>query len=284
MVRMDRDNAWAGIFATTAVFEPSLSSTAITQKILQGELGVVIRVSSYNGNANDDNVVVALYPSPGLDHDPCLPPDSVPAWDGDDQWPVLASSLLGSGGGAVGGGAPADCSSGAHRPPGYDLDSPRFVDTGAYVTDWVVVANLPDVEIILTGDDTGSAVKLTAGFLTGRLEQDASSLAWTLRDGLLVGRWAVTDVFRSLSAMVSGSGEQVCTDHVVYPLIKSAVCKYPDIASVLGGPTTPCDAIGFGMGFAAEEARVGSFYVPANLIPPCPPETDPLNDTCDDTI
>ena len=98
---------------------------------------------------------------------------------------------------------------------------------------------------------------------------------------LLVGRWRVSEVFRSLSSMVTGSGEQVCTDHTVYPLIKSAVCKFPDIASTLGGPTTPCDAISFAMGFEGEQTTLGSVYVPTGTTNPCSPETDPANDTCE---
>lgn len=282
-----RDNAWASIFAAAIMFEPSLSSEAISAEVQQGGFTMLVRVHRYNGMPNDDSVTVAIYASPGLDTDPCQPPDSMPAWDGDDRWPVVYSSFAGSGGGAGvgggGGGVPIDCSSGANVPPGYDFDQPRFVDPQAYVTDSVVVANLPDVEMILAAD-SGSNVKLTAGFLTGRLEEGSGVGEWILRDGLLVGRWQVNDVFRSLGAMVTGGGDTVCTDDTIYPLIKSAVCKFPDIASTLGGPTTPCDAISFAMGFEAEPARFGSVYFPSAPVAPCPPETDPANDTCEDTI
>jgi hypothetical protein len=276
-----RDNAWADIFAAIAVFDPGLTSPAISQQMNAGDFAMLIHVSSYNGMPNDDNVVVALLPSPGLRYDPCLPPDALPTWDGTDQWPVLASSLMGGGGAGAGGAPPADCTTGASVPPGYDVDAPRFVDLQGYVSDSVVVANLPNVEIVLAGSSGGSNIQLTAGFVTGRLEEDGSTGRWTMTEGLLVGRWRVSEVFRSLSSMVTGAGEQVCTDHTVYPLIKSAVCKFPDIASTLGGPTTPCDAISFAMGFEGEQTTIGSVYVPTGAPNPCSPETDPANDSCD---
>jgi hypothetical protein len=190
----------------------------------------------------------------------------------------------GAGGGGVGGGPPADCSGGFSVPAGYSFDEPRFVDVQGYVTNSVFVANLPDVELVMLGDDSGSNVKLTAGFMTGRLEQDGTTGRWAMHEGLLVGRWRVADVFRSLSVMVTGGGYPICTDHTIYGLVKSAVCKFPDIASTLGGPTTPCDAISFTMGFEAQEAQFGSVYVPVGEPEPCPPDTDPSNDTCEDTI
>lgn len=286
-----RDNAWALIFDTAGVFDETLTSAAFSEEMEQGQFSLLIRVSQYNGQANDDSVTLALYPSTGFDKDPCNGVDPIPAWDGTDRWPVLHTALLGSGGsggsgvgaaGAGGGsaGGAGGCGGGAGIPPGYDLDQPRFVDEQAYVTDHYVVANLPDVAIVLSGDESATSFTLTAGFLTGRLEQQGSPSRWVIRDGLLVGRWALTEVFRTLSSLASG-GEQICTDHILYPLVKNAVCKFPDIASSLGGPTTPCDAISFGMAFEADPAELGIVYIPAGVPTVCPPETDPANDSCD---
>jgi hypothetical protein len=277
-----RDNAWVYIFKAAAMFDPGFTSATYSERIAAGDFTALVRVRDYNGLPNDEQVTVALYPSGGLKSDPCGPPGHTPLWDGTDRWPVIYSALAGSGGGDGGfaptGGA-GGCGGSASVPPGLSLDSPKYFDPQGYVTDGVLVANIPELAIMLTGDVNASAFKLKAAFVTGRLEPIPPDNRWGLREGLLVGRLEVNEVFRTLSTMVSEAG-QLCTDNTIYGWVKTAVCSYPDLASTLGGPTTPCDAISFGMAFEADAAELGFVYVTAGVPGVCPVETDPATDQC----
>lgn len=284
-----RDNAMAQLFAQTAAFSNDLSSEFHSQRAETGQWTFLVRVDEYNGLPNDLAVRVALYVSPGFDVDPCTP-SITPAWDGTDVWPVGHASLeppgAGGAGGAAGGGG-AGGMAGAGGAGGncvtsddsYDVDRPRYVDPGAYVVGGTLVASLPEIGISLESGSTTPEIRMTAGFLTGRVTRDGGTGRWRIDDGLLVGRWQVVEVMKAVVAMLS-DGEVVCTDHLLYEPIEEAVCNHLDIASQLGGPTTPCDAISVAIGFEAEQALLGSVYVTSGVPGGCPPATDPANDSC----
>jgi hypothetical protein len=119
---------------------------------------------------------------------------------------------------------------------------------------------------------------LTAGFVTGRLEQVSG--AWYLRDGLFTGRWRLTEFFRLLGTITSNN-QPICTDTTEYLLAKNAICLFPDIASTLGGPTTPCDSLSFAMKIEAEPAMIGSVLAQDAQSSLCPPDKNPAFDTCE---
>jgi hypothetical protein len=269
-----RDNAVASLFKFAGTFSDNFASASLTSEAEIGSWTMLVRVTQYNGKANDSQVRLALYPSPGIDKDPCWPVDTPPRWDGNDPWPVDTVSLqtAGAGGGGTGG---AGCTS----LPGYDIDQPLFFDDEAYVSDFHIVANLPNAGLVLTTDESAVTIKLVAGSVSARLEQ--ANGRWSLREGLITGRWPLADFFKTVGSMTSG-GDPICTDHPVYSLIKNGVCRFPDIASSLGGPTTPCDSMSFGMAFDAEPAALGIIVDASSAgLQPCPPETDPATDSCD---
>ena len=270
---MGIDNGIAELFAAAAVFEDNFTSTYHSARAEQGAWSILVRIRGYNGEANDDQIEVAMFPSGGLGEDPCHA-GGPPAWDGSDAWPVMTTALeepLGGGGSSSGAGG---C--GSAEPAGYSLEAPRYVDMAGYVIDQVMVASLPEAGISLSGD--GSGIVLTGGFLTGRLEQMGG--AWHLRDGTLAGRWPLSEVFETLGKLGS-NGMPICTDDSTYQLIRDAVCAKRDITAGLGGPTAPCDAVSFGMDFEAEPAQLGIIYDPGDgSVGSCPPGTDPAEDTC----
>jgi hypothetical protein len=277
-----RDNAWVYIFRAAGSFGAEINSASYSQMVAAGDFTALVRIRNYNGQPNDDQVHVALYPSGGLKNDPCGPADHTAKWDGTDRWPVIYSALAGSGGGDAGfpptGGA-GGCGGSASIPPGLSLDNPKYQDVNGYVTDSVFVASIPELAIMLSGDVNASQFKLKAAFVTGRLVQVAPDNHWAIREGLLAGRLEVNEVFRTLSTLVITMG-QVCTDNPVYGWVKTAVCHYPDLSSTLGGPTTPCDAISFGMLVEADPAQLGIVYVPAGTPGSCDAGNDPANDSC----
>jgi len=67
----------------------------------------------------------------------------------------------------------------------------------------------------------------------------------------------------------------------VYNSVKTEICKYADIRSDISGPTAPCDAISFGMGFVAEQAQIGAIYPAMTSTNMCPVGQDPALDSCD---
>ena len=277
-----RDNAWVYIFAAANLFNSGISSAGYSAQVAAGDFTALVRVRGYNGKPNDDQVSVATYPSGGLKSDPCGAPDHTPRWDGTDRWPIIYTSLVGAGGGggfAPTGGGGGCGGGGSTGPPGLSLDDPKYVDTHGYVADGVLVASIPELGIMLTGDVNATELKVKAAFVTGKLQQLPPDNHWVIRQGLLVGRIEVSEVFRTLSTMVITQG-QICTDNPLYSWVKNAVCRYPDVASVIGGPTTPCDAISFGMAFEADPAGLGLIYVPTGTPAQCPPATDPANDHC----
>jgi len=222
---------------------------------------------------------VSLHPSPGIDKDPCLPPNPVPQWDGTDQWPVDAMSVQGPGGSGSGGGGVGGCGAAGPGAPGYDIDDPLFFDQNAYVNDGVLVAALPKAGLVFVGNDSLVELTLVAGYVTATIAGDGTS-GWSLTNGLLVGRWKLEDFFAAVRTMTSG-GDPLCTDSNVYQMLKTAVCTFPDIHSELSPPTDPCDAISFGMGFEAEPAQLGFVFKGEIVnIDPCSPATDPANDSC----
>jgi len=280
-----RDNAVAELFHDLATFDDNFTSALATDRAERGGGSILIRVRSYNGQANDDRVTVSIHPSRGRDEEPCLTGSYEPLWDGTDMWPINANSLnvepgtggaagAGTGGaGGAGGGTTAVCGDN-----GYDPDDARYVDDNAYVSDWELVANLPQVALEFVSGDDAVPLLLTAGFVTGRIESQDSH--WYLRDSLVVGRWKLTDFFR-LIGRIRNNDEPLCTDNPIYPLLKSAACQFPDIAAELSGPTTPCDAMSLGMAIQGYPAVLGSVLPTVHPVSLCTPDVDPQFDTCE---
>lgn len=271
------DNAIAELFAAASIFQDNFTSAYHADRAEDGKWSILVRIRGYNGQANDDQIEVAMFPSGGLDEDPCHAQGTPPAWNGSDAWPIMTSALEEPmGGGGAGAGGNGGC--GDPEPAGYSLEQPRYFDGAAYVSDHVMVASLPEAGVALSAD--GAGINLTAGFLTGRLEQSGG--AWSLREGVLAGRWALTEVFATMSSLGS-DGTALCTDDTSYQLIRDAVCAKRDITAQISGPTAPCDAVSFGMAFEAEPAQLGVIYFPEpGSGGGCPPETDPQNDACPD--
>jgi hypothetical protein len=266
------DNTAAKLFKAAAPFTDNASSADQSKRANEGAWSLLIRIKDYNGKANDAQITASLHPSPGFDHQSCVPRGEPPKWDGSDAWPIDAASLQkGTGPGADGGGG---CPGGVK---GYTFDKPRYVDTQAFVNDNVFVANLPDAELIFSGATGPTAIHLTAGFITGTIEKGASG--YRITNGVLTGRWKLNDMFVSLSSLVS-NGVGLCTDSTIYQLLKGPVCNAPDILSALRGPTSPCDAVSFAVGFSTEPAKLGVVWIAETMPPICPDETNPANDSC----
>jgi hypothetical protein len=217
----------------------------------KGVWGVLLRVSGYNGEANDDEVRLEWYVSAGF--------GALPLWDGSDAWPISSKSLMDG---------------------SMNLNEPRYVDPLAYVKDGMLVASLPEGAVVFAGGMTNLELRLTAGTLMGRIEKGANG--YSIVDGNIATRMRLADAFLMVSSFRSDEGLAFCTNDIVWTqLIRPQICRAPDIQVGAIEPNKPCDAISFGIGFDAYPAQLGN-VVP--VLPPaggCPPEFDPINDSCD---
>ena len=118
-----------------------------------------------------------------------------------------------------------------------------------------------------------------AGTVMGKLEEVNGR--YKLSEGIVAARWKTSDFFKVTSAISIGD-VPLCNDgSFSYMQFKELICGHVDIASTLGGPTTECDALSFGMKFSTEPVLLGAPYPPDTDPPPCLPEQDPANDACD---
>jgi hypothetical protein len=268
------DNRTAKLFASAKTFNDSISSQNYSKGANDGSWSLLVRVSNYNGTQNDGKVTVALYPSPGMGEEVCAPDDTKPLWNGADAWPIDANALKKSNSGPGSDGGTGVCSKGA---PGYSYDLPKYVDTNAYVSDGTFVANLPEAVLTVSNFKAGTLVKLTAGFITGKLVDGPNGRR--ISDGVFTGRWKATDMFLAFSTSLS-EGQPLCTTNPVYQLLRSAICSARDIAGSLGGPTTPCDAVSFALRYDAEPAKLGAVFEVPLPMSTCSKDSNPAFDMC----
>lgn len=245
------DHGAKALLTKFSVLRPDVSSKGITKATENGDSTVLIRISGYNGLADDPSVRVAWYTANKL--------GKKPAWDGNDVWPVRAYGVM------------------ENNP-----DKPVYVDENGYVAGFVVVGGPkgPDKtsrEVPLQiSEDFG--VKVTGAYLTGTITPSGTS--FSLEKGTVAGKWGVEDVLRQLGSIKLG-GVGICPDTPLYATIGKEVCAAADIGLVdTGSPTDPCNAISVGIGFRAEPAKLGIVAGQDPPMPACAPPFDPLKDGC----
>jgi len=249
-----RDNSMAQVFEVVSGFAGAevFGSTHFSARAEKGRWSLLVRIYGYNGEPDDAQVTVAIYPTTW--NDATVPE---PTWDGNDVWPASSESL----------------------EDGATLEKPKFTDPKGYVTNNILVASLPEVFINLSGSGGNLGIKLTAGTVMGRLEKVGER--YKIAEGLVAARWTTAEIFKVAGAIKIG-GMPLCNDGgSTYAAFKELICGHIDIASTLGAPSTPCDSLSFGMRFEAEPVLLGSPFPPESDPPPCPPEQDPANDACD---
>jgi hypothetical protein len=259
----------------TAIGAGSFGSVFFSQAAGEGHWSLLIEITGYNGEANDPEVQVAIYPSPGY-----VPSDAgvPPQWDGTDAWRISSTSLVTNDGGTgdlgLDGGTVGDGGIVA-----------RYQATGAYVSNGTLVASIPQSELIFQGGSSSVfQLELSDGVLTGKLVVHSTPLGeqWSLTNGIIAARWALTDIFDDLASYRDENGAPICTNQVAYDVAKSTICNDADILVNAAAPKSDaCDALSFGLGFTADPATLGPI-VDAGATPEggCPPGESPAGDTC----
>jgi cysteine-rich repeat protein len=261
-----RDNEFANAFAIISHVPEvggrfGLDETSIDCGLWRGSYNVIVRVTDYNGRADDDHVRVDWYASAGIDPQPSwlCPTDDFqnryPLWRKTSTWPVDEQDL---------------------SEPVLDpkqLPLSRIADQDAYVRDHYLVSRFPDgASLRLPGDGQpfrGLALAVHQGIWTGRLSQ-APDGTWRITDGLVGGRVRTEDALQSLRQTGFCLGKGVDT---LYTSMATYIQENADLLAVGDNDADqPCDALSLGIGFEAAEltpAAVSSTLPP--LIECCEP-------------
>jgi hypothetical protein len=248
------DNAAKRLMTLLSGFLSGFSSEGFSSSAEEGTWSALFRVKDYNGEPDDAEVRFEWLIAGSF--------GGVPAWDGDDSWPVSSANF-------------------ASGPP-YDVDNPIWIDANAYVSGGKLVAALPEVGMQFGGTSARMFVRMVGGILVAELStvDIGGSPRWYMPDALIAARWPLESIFDSVGSFRDENGMGLCTDELLYSLGRDEICRSADISSVIGTETTPCDSVSLSLAFSTFPAQVGPVYEPIALNPFCPPGLDPSEDDC----
>ncbi len=231
-----------------------LNDDAFNCALCTGAYNFLIKVSSYNGGANDDSVRVDLYPSPGLVN--VLPWScSDPSWrvhpcfTADMPWYVRDTAVTQPTGGP-------------------SLPDAVLSDPNAYVRDGYIVAQLPTDTLFwfptIPGRKTDVAtafpIKFVQSLVAGQIKK-AEDGTWSIVDGTIAGRSRESDVVQGFRLI------GFCDSDPNYTLMQGFLHGSLDIlANGQVDPNTTCDAISVGIAFSARQATPGPLIHVDNLV------------------
>lgn len=251
-----RDNTFGKLEYSSALV-PQISKTyglsddAFNCSLCVGDYTFLIRVTGYNGEANDDNVRIDLYPSPGLEK--VLPWDcSQPTWVNqpcftpDMPWTVLEDTLV-------------------EKRGGPDLPDSKIFDSTAYVRESYVVVHLPeDVLFWFPGYKSlvvAYPLRIQKGIVVGKLQKGADNV-WSISDGVIAGRAKSQDLLNGFRLI----GFCDTNDKANYDLMTTFISDNLDVrADGTYDSNAPCDALSLGIAFSARQAKAGKLETVAPL-------------------
>jgi len=150
-----------------------------------------------------------------------------------------------------------------------------------YVSNYRLIARFPDGIPFRFSYVTAG---LFAGTLSVEIVPNVMPKPYEFRNGLLTGRIPRRDIFADIPVMTYLlSGQPVCTNvPAVYSIVRNWLCSFADLTSKSAEGTLPnCDMLSFGLAFQPVLAKVGTMVEEPPLPKLCPPEADPVNETCD---
>jgi hypothetical protein len=218
-----------------------LNDDAFNCGLCVGDYNYIFRISNYNGEPNDDQVRVDLYPSPGLDKPlpwncadptwkdhPCFTPDS--------KFEVTPESMT----------APKN---------GPDLADAKLFDDKAFVRDGYMIVSFPDDTLLAFPGYkalvTAYPIRLQKGIVAGKLAREADGV-WRITDGTIGGRVRAADLIKGFREL------GLCEQDPNYPVMTDFVNKNLDIlADGRNDPNATCDAMSMGIAFKAQQVIAG---------------------------
>lgn len=253
-----RDNQGANFIAQILPGVPGLRPTAIEDELRNGVYSVLVRVSAWNGTADDPQVNVSLLLSPGLEGRLTDAGPRAPKFDGTDVWAVHPRSLQ-DGNALVG----QSCST-----PGV-FCLPIYTTSSAYVRGDVLVAPFPVVPIAVGLESGSFELEIRSGTLVATLERSGGKLALV---GEISGRVSSESLLSSVTSFINPITKlPICPGDPSYETLKQTICALPDIPldPTKDGTNQRCDAISNALGFRAPEAKVGAVIPPPSGTPAC---------------
>lgn len=231
--------------STLLLFQsPQELSSLFTDFAYLGRWSILMRVSEYNGLADDPKVRVEWIPS--------TVGSVSPQWNGTDVWPADFSALV-------------------------DGGAPRYFDTEGFVTKNQLNFSLVEGNIQMTNGILNFGLRFSDSTVTANIQKNAQG-KFSLAQGTLAGRIPLRDLFVMLNDFRDHNGAPVCTESPFFLGIRDSFCRVLDIQVGSPQPNKRCDAASFALGFEAD--AVGGVGAPSTPSPPqnsCPLGKDPLS-------
>jgi hypothetical protein len=214
-------------------------------------VGFLVWLSSYNGQADDSEVVLSTVTSTGIVTDADAGTRSPPKWDGTDEWSVDPMSVVGS---------PVVNESGYHY-------TPTVTTTAAYVTNYTLVASVSGVPV---GLGVGT-ITLSHAYLVAHITP-LPGVGYRL-DGQLAGRMTTRSILGLLAAFRDplDHTQYLCGSDPTFQAFRMSFCDSADIMfdPMADKTDASCDALSVALGFVAISARFGAEYPQDTFIAGC---------------
>ena len=196
-----RDNSGGELISNLALLDPTqFNSDTISQRLEDGVYSIILQIQDYNGQANDTQVVAALYGSDGLQAEGEAAPPTT-KWDGTDVWTIDQSFVL----------------NGADASP----ILPNHYDAHAYVAGGTLVMQV-NFPLSLGTSGTGNiTISLSGGVLTAQVVPVAGG-GYKLTDGEVSGRWTAASVLTAAQSLTLG-GQSICPGTSLYENVKQQI-------------------------------------------------------------
>ena len=236
------DNSGYGLLAYLAYLGEAFQPVQVNKRLANGEFGFVVRLVSWNGTPEDDDVLVEVFPTIGVALDP------------DASTPV------------VGGKPKFDAADRYIRDRRFQniVDASRLKSASAYVTGGRLVASFDAVSLPMSVPDDQKPLDIIIqeGILYGSLVKDGAS--WKLADGVLAGRWRTADILAQVRTIfvkdtIGLKNVYLCDPDLMvngvkidpYKAVKTEVCDGRDLraSSADDNKGLGCQAVSAGIRF-----------------------------------
>lgn len=201
----------------------------VNDGILLGGKTILLRITGYNGKADDPAVTISLYTSQGLFDGSGN--NVAPAFVESEAWSLDQSQFS------------------AIAP-----DLPKATTQG-YVANGIVVGSL-SASVALSAS---FSVTFNAAYVTAEL--DLTGAKPTIKSGIIAGRWPVADILRVIARLrTSDGGKPLCNDATNYAFAKKIICDDLDIRGDRAddGKMLPCNATSAAIRIMTAPASLGA--------------------------
>jgi hypothetical protein len=208
---------------------------------------LLLRLTGYNGQANDDKVLVEVFTTAGVEPVDDAGTPAEPRWNGTDQWTVSCETFASCDGGSL------------------STQVTEVSDTTAYVSGGVLVAAnlgfLPAARSFAQQGDGGyltALINLNDAVLVAPLKQSDAGVE--IHGGILGARWPTAAMIAAIAGVCISPDDSM-----------RFVCPVADLASQakLDGTGSKCNALSIGMAFDAVPGTITNHLVPIVFNSPC---------------